>query len=487
MITSVWLQPPLAFARLGPSPTPCDAYQWGPDDVHPRGSGKTAIVPAETLHVADDGTVTSEVPDTVRFKDEAGFRPVCPFFEVHAAWTDGAESGSGPLTPALLARFGIALADVRWTVRAANLKAHHYTGMPGDRVEATVELAGDATDRQPLLGTSPDGDGAPLVPPGASVPLGSVQLTKPTGDFPELRLRFTPPAGLVYGPTDLAARLRSVVSRYPRGQRVRHWEHFSLPAERLVLNPAAAWCSFDPLAAGDFRTNPSLLYAWEDVDNAAPVSLGLVDDVSDAVVSCRLPDGQVARGRVVVAPPDFAPDRRPFTSLADGLKDRVDRDDVLDPAYTEDVELTSAEVRDLLERVAETVGLSNLDFQNERSGRENQAAAGALHRSGRAGRELRPFGGSDLVGQDQLPLTARARQRHRRFVSIELLEDVFRQHPTLLDAVVREPLASSPLYDARMPAMMRGSDGLPMHLTRRQHALLQAWVARLRRGVEEGQ
>ena len=63
----------------------------------------------------------------------------------------------------------------------------------------------------------------------------------------------------------------------------------------------------------------------------------------------------------------------------------------------------------------------NLDFQNERSGRENQAVAGALHQTDRAGRELRPFGGSDLVGEDRLPLTARGRQRHRRFVSVELL------------------------------------------------------------------
>jgi hypothetical protein len=188
----------------------------------------------------------------------------------------------------------------------------------------------------------------------------------------------------------------------------------------------------------------------------------------------------------VVAPPDFAPDRRPITSLADGFKDRVDRDDVLEPGYVDDLEQTSREVRDLLERIAETVGLMNLDFQNERCGRENAAAASSLHQAGGTGRELRPFAGTELVGEDPLPLTTRGRQRHRRFVSLSLLEDVFREHPDLVSAIVREPVASSPLYDARMPAMMRGSDGFPMHLTRRQHALLTAWARRLRRSVQEG-
>lgn len=39
-------------------------------------------------------------------------------------------------------------------------------------------------------------------------------------------------------------------------------------------------------------------------------------------------------------------------------------------------------------------------------------------------------------------------------------------------------------YDRRMPAVMRGSDRHPMHITRRQYELLVAWVRRLRQGVE---
>jgi hypothetical protein len=39
-------------------------------------------------------------------------------------------------------------------------------------------------------------------------------------------------------------------------------------------------------------------------------------------------------------------------------------------------------------------------------------------------------------------------------------------------------------YDHKMPALMRGSDRYPMHITRRQYDLLVAWVRRLRRDIE---
>lgn len=81
MIKQIWLLPPLGYGRLGASPTPCQSFQWGPSDLHPRGTGKTTIRPAETLTVAADGTLTASLPVTVVFKDQAGFRPIAPFFE----------------------------------------------------------------------------------------------------------------------------------------------------------------------------------------------------------------------------------------------------------------------------------------------------------------------------------------------------------------------------------------------------------------------
>jgi hypothetical protein len=227
MIRTLWLYPPLALGRLGPSTTPCASFHWAPSDLRPRGTGKTTIVPAETLDVAEDGTVTTSIPGEIIFKDQTGIRPVCPFFELHAEWERDGNVERGPLTPEVLASFGLEVRSVRWTVEVANLKPFHYTLQPGDRIVARLELDGDVANRQPLLADSPADAGRPLVPPGARLPLGSVQLTRPTSDFPELRLRFTPGVGAVYGPTDLPQRT----------------DVYKLPADRLILNPDAAWRS----------------------------------------------------------------------------------------------------------------------------------------------------------------------------------------------------------------------------------------------------
>ncbi|WP_086603142.1 hypothetical protein [Streptomyces swartbergensis] len=95
MIERLWLHTPLAFARLGPSSVPCDNYRWGPSDLRPRGTGKTTVVPDLTLDVAADGTVTERMPEYVQFKDEAGWRPLCPFFELHGSWTIDGRLGRG--------------------------------------------------------------------------------------------------------------------------------------------------------------------------------------------------------------------------------------------------------------------------------------------------------------------------------------------------------------------------------------------------------
>lgn len=467
MITRLLLYPPLAFARVGPSPTPCESYEWGENDLSPRGTGKTTAVPAETLSVADDGTVTAAVPAEVVFKDEVGFRPVCPFFELHAEWEDEDGSGSGPVTPDVLSRFGLTPADLSWTVGVANLKAFHYTLDDGDRIAATVTLRGDHTAPQALAGTSPADAASPLVPPGQQVPLGAVQLTRPTSTFPELRLRFTPAAGHVYGPTNLADRTQD----YP------------LPPERTILNPAASWCGFT-LTGDDVdpRTNPSGLFAGAESNE----SLGLVDDVCDGLVTCSLPGAMTGVARVAVGPPIFAPDRRPVVSIADGLTDRVDRAAVLDPAYVEgNEERTSLEVRDLMERALETMANMNVDVQNDRSRLENAAIARArgLPPEDAADKTLPPE--PPVLGRP-LPLTEKGRQPHRRFVALEVFEDILREHPELLPRRVREPLTTDRYYDMKMPYAMRGSDRYPLHLTRRQYALLQAWARHLRQKAQGG-
>ena len=103
-----------------------------------------------------------------------------------------------------------------------------------------------------------------------------MQATRPIGDFPEFRLRFTPPSGKVYAPADIAVRLGNLrppkevagnieqaLAQIAKGTDPlevmdnyvlslnRVWRHFELPANQCFLNPAAAWPKYNLIAFGD--------------------------------------------------------------------------------------------------------------------------------------------------------------------------------------------------------------------------------------------
>ena len=82
-ICAIYVNPPIAVARLGGSTTPLEAYQWveSPD---PRANGETAIEPTWCLRVRADATVDPYLPTEIQFRDGSLIRPVCPFFEIHA-------------------------------------------------------------------------------------------------------------------------------------------------------------------------------------------------------------------------------------------------------------------------------------------------------------------------------------------------------------------------------------------------------------------
>lgn len=483
MIQKIWLHPPIAIGRLGPSSTPCDNFHWGRNDLRPRGTGKTTIQANETLQVMPDGKVKVVSLTEIAFKDSVGFKPVCPFFELHGEWQVEGSTVTGAITSEVLQLFNLQVSDLVWKIEVANLKPYHYTLTEGDRIEASIQLTGNITEKQVLRGVSPTTDPQPLVPNGQFVPLGSIQLTQPTPDFPEFRLRFTPATGNVFGPANLSERLDNLKQRLASASppAVSQWQNFQLPPDRLILNPEARWCKFTATGE-DPRTNPGGLYANEDDNN---MSLGLVDDVCDGIITCSLPTGLQASARIVVGPPDYAPDRRPVVSLADGLTDRVQRENVRLPGYIEQRELTAAEVNDLLERVLETMESINLDYQNNRVRGENRAIAISQGLSLTAADDKAFPLMNSLPGQP-LPLTALGRQRHRRLIALEILEDKLREQPDLIERWIREPKTNERFYDRKMPALMRGSDRYPLHITRRQYELLVGWAELLRRDAEAG-
>lgn len=495
MLRKIWLAPPLAFARLGSAARPCQAFSWAPNQIGPSDSEKTRLSAEDTYTLDAQGAVTvtpASSFDVIEFKDEQGrFLPVCPFFELHGDWDEDGNLRSGPLTMAVLEQFGpklegesIKLADIQWEVAIANLKAYHYTLNDGDRLEARVTLTGDQTRRVVLEGRTPQSVNAvaitevPMIGPDRHIPMGAVQVAQPSRDAPELRLRFYAPEGLVYGSDDLG-------SRELEGS----WTGFRLPG-REIVNAASSWArlNFDelmlpPLPYPDGRNNPGGLAAAD----ARGVSLGLVDDVSDGLVSCTIPGFPPAVARIAVGPPDFAPNARPIVSIQDGLADRVDRDKMRNGEISD--EELEALVHDIFERALETSDLMNKDAQSDRAHTENGEQLLPPPPTGyqdRAHGTMWPRPGTQTAADprpdnvDALPISQEGQRRHRRLNALEYLRDRLREEPDYIENWVRPPIDPSRAYDRRMPPLMRNSDRYPMHLTRRQYELLLRWAAKVR-------
>jgi hypothetical protein len=550
MLTHLWLVQPLAFARGGSSPNPLDAFDWAAPDLSPGGSGRTRVVPADTLLVDPETGEVSLKPAAsiteILFKDGERIRPVCPFFELHGQWKANGERHEGPVTPAILAANGRTAADLHWRVQFGNGKAAHWTRADSDRVTADVTIPGNHVTPVELAGTSVAGDFPGLVPPGRSIPLGRVQLTRPTDDFPEFRLRFHPGEGKAYGPADLNDRIGRLTWPGPNDRQPpdmvdfvwamlkanQQWEGFRLPAEQCILDPAACWPRYRLFTEADvgpalvgaidqlvtvssLAGDPSQLLRFllggatdsRDVRNLPPglyarvteppnlfASVGMVDDFGDGIISCTLAGVGTATARIVSGPPDYAPDRRPVVSLADGLADRVLRHEVRDPAWVTDArEVTEAEIQELVARAFETMGLANIDATNDYFQIENRnhALREQVSAVDFARTADRLWTGAETMGDEArarlylardprlaepLPLSAFGRDAHRRNTVALFFRFLVVKDPDFMERWIREPAGPDRYYDRRMPGLMRGGDRMPLTLTRRQYDLLAQWV-----------
>lgn len=383
-LLAVFVLPPAAFARLGGSSRPLDNYEWRADpSIH--GGSQTVIEPATTLGVSEDGTVEPYRPGTIRFRDGKDLRPVAPFFELWArilytpADADAAPipgtviAGSQaevPLTATLLSLLGGSPAGVSYEVRVANRKAARRTGDDANAFEASIKVRGDDHAARPLLAITPPRPGqVPLVTPAHPITLGSFQVMRPIRrsqldvDLDVLRVRFTPASGQVYGPPTAVD-----------AQGTTREEIFEIvPPTNRTLNPDASWLRYD----GSYGTyiNPEPWDTYDGADQDQNVSWGVVDDTCDGMIGVSVvvhAKRFSASARVFVGPPDYAPDRRPFASLADDLADRdeepVSAEDLADRETREEVK---AAVADLFARVFETASLLNVDAIRSRALRDN--------------------------------------------------------------------------------------------------------------------
>lgn len=421
-IKEIRILPPLAIGRFGSSPDPMDNYVVldAPDAKSPR-----TLEPATTLIVEDGKIVRGETPVApVRFTDSNGrVRPVAPFFEVWARFEDG-----GPLRP--LKKEDLVGGGIKWTIEVANLKAFRRTNDLGDAVTDKISIANDDHTVRDLQGTADNFLDDPANPGSKkSIPFGKVVFLEPTDDFPEIRLRVIPGLGQVYGFEEV---------------RTGNPEFVVVDEKRVVYDTSrGVWHEYSDSRPVRPVTNPAGIFRG-----------GLFDDAFDGILEARIEvNGGVsppsAFARVSVGPPDFAPDSQSVRTVSDELEQIV-----LGSSFTG--QPRRGELIDTMRRAVETVRLMNTAAMNTN---------GMSGHDARFGRDREPiFNGN--------PDTPQIAEKHEG-----KLQELMDQGSPLISLFLRKFDSVGDLSNSqrrRMAALMRGSDGRHLALTRRQLAKLAA-------------
>jgi hypothetical protein len=525
-LLELYFLPPMAMARLGNSDTPLEAFAWD-EDFRIHSACQTIIRPRISFRVQSDGSLEPYLPREIRFKDEGKIRPVAPFFEL---WADVLVDSQGrqqvPVTLDLLNHLGVSLEQhLLIRAHAANTKASRRVQDPACSFAARATIPGNDYSRYNLFASSPYfPEREPLVYHNAPISLGHVQLLRPISescmgqDLSVIRVRFTPAKGEVYGPPNAIV---GAVSPLEPGRQLPYASiatrmHEIVPEPNRILNPNTSWSQYvmDTGKADD--PQPSDSYDGANVGNS--ICWGVVDDTCELVLHAELTvQGRrfVASARAFVSPPDYAPDRRPFFSMADELADRE-----LPPiAVNEETsQLTAEEIHDLFKRIFETTNLLNLDASRDYLIRENLKRAPIDHwqtapHIGREGMTHadKPLArlSSDVLDDglakkpnalhSRLPYTDLSQHAHGAFTSLDYLILFLKTRGDRLKQMVRPPFGSfdqlpvepaeepSPefrdprvfrdtLHDMRMPPYMRDSDREPLSLTRRQYNTLMNYL-----------
>ena len=424
-IIEIRILPAFAIARLGSSPSPMDNYRLEmPDRV-----GYRTIVPADTF-VVDTKTgkiLSQKKPADVNFRDNRGrIRPIAPFLEI---WAQFKRNGPFiPLTMQHLKELGLSPASLQWRVLLGNNKAFRRTKDPNDKILADTGFFSDHL-KKPLQGKCAN------FLKGKKIPFGFGQFIKPTPRFPDIRFRFTPAGGFVYGPPTTAAEKRRADIR-------------SLIKD-AVYNPKKGWKGYVDRGDDPTITAPADIFA-----NDGPRytrSLGFLDDECDGFVEVKLKVKNKELGayaRILAGPPTFAPDGIPVRTVGDDLEQALFGPEVMG-------KVQRADVNNIIRRVLETVRLMNTAKMNEEVG---MPVMDADPDSG-FGRAPGPIMNPDTV--DNLAILSRHEQ---------VLLSLYSGSLAWFARILRDYDQVGDLTDEgrrRMPALMRGADGSHLALTRR--------------------
>jgi hypothetical protein len=285
--------------------------------------------------------------------------------------------------------------------------------------------------------------------------------------------------------------------------------------QNRILNADAAWCTYD----GDYARydNPEPSDTYDGADIAGGASWGVVDDTSDGIVRAHLQyrgNDVVATARLAVAPPDYAPDRRFFLTLADDLCDR-------DAPLIEDP--TADEIADLFQRVYETLSLQNVDYTRDRALNRDNASydlphpatppredTGSLTRLDTVDDEIYAIKAPPLLPRSQGPAIPPAppagtygtiaRGVHEPLADELPLLDFLRSNADRVRKLIRPPWAAftelqptpgikprvgprrdprrqeDQAHDMRMPPYMRDESPFALSLTRREYLMIERFL-----------
>jgi hypothetical protein len=435
-IVELRILPPFAIARLGSSTEPMDNYELVITDP----IGIRQIQPAETLLVnRKTGQISAKhLPAEVRFRDQQNrIHPIAPFLEVWVRFAGN--KNLVPLTTDILSKAGLKPNAVKWKVHVANIKAYRRTGDPNDRIEAKTGAFSSHTLRA-LNGQCNN------FLKDKTIPLGSVQYIKPSEEFPEIRLRFTPAAGKVYGPPpdpgETDPNIADAVYDPSKGK----WKGYQDPIDAKT----------DPIGVRK-ATNPAQIYAGKSTADGNQISYGYLDDECDGIVEVELQVNGTklsAHARVAAGPPTFAPDSMPVRTVADELEQAMFGPDTDGPVTEEEI----ADVCKIVRHALETVRLMNTAQMNKPSSQRGVGMARMDYLD--VNRALEPIVAPAVA--DSLAI----RSRHERVLlaldsgSLAWFARVLRHYDEVGDLS----------DDARrkMPALMRSADGRHLALSRRQ-------------------
>jgi hypothetical protein len=475
-ILALHILPPFAIGRLGSASEPVDNYTIEENPEHPLDF--RAIKGAATLIVdeASGEIAESRTPKTVTFKHNGLFRPVAPFLEVFAQTDADPAKPLQPLTLEFLAQHGLGEEDISWRAAVANRKVVRRTADTNDLVSADTAWFSSHEPRRL------EGHCKNFIADDRFIDFGSVRYIKPNKAFPQIRLRFTPAQGLIYGANtgEEATSNDQTLYRVPPERQIYdkskgRWFGFHAAAWDIVPNtypPEKVKGLPTPIYN---ETMPASLFAinppappW--LNNDVAISRGYLDDACDGFVEVRLKvkNGKYleASARICAGPPVIVPDSLFVRNLADDIEQVIEGPQVPED---EPYEITRAKAEDILRRAYETVRYLNVAVMNGNSVDGRPAL----------GFDTMPAGEASSTERMERPVMAPATVDTLAILALH--EQVFAtlrsgSFPWFL-RLLRLPEEAADYTDEgrrKMPALMCGADSNYLSLTRRQIDTIRA-------------